>query len=130
MGRASVCRRSSLTTHTVIDFHGVPGSQNGFDNSGHTGSTLPLRSLLSWCFVSVGASPAIGWLLGDTRNRTLALTARVCQWILDLEKDPATAGVVVGFEPMNEAACWLTTGPLTGGVAALQQYYLDGTTSS
>ena len=58
-----------------------------------------------------------GFPLGNTRNRTLQIVERICQRILELENDTATAGVVAGFEPMNEAACYDVTGPMPGGYA-------------
>lgn len=50
----------------ILDLHGAPGSQNGFDNSGQAGY--------------------IGWGLGDTVNRTLMLVERMTQRIVALER--------------------------------------------
>lgn len=50
----------------ILDLHGLPGSQNGFDNSGRAGS--------------------IGWGLGDTLNRTFVVLERLAQRILALER--------------------------------------------
>lgn len=50
----------------ILDLHAVPGSQNGFDNSGRAG--------------------AIGWGQGDTMNRTFDILERLAQRIIALEK--------------------------------------------
>lgn len=87
----------------LIDLHGAPGSQNGWDNSGH--------------FIA-GAGP-VGWGQGDTINRTLTYIERLAANIAALESDPSVSGIVVGLELINEAF----PPRLTGGVDIVKQYY-------
>lgn len=62
-----------------IDLHGAPGSQNGFDNSGHKLSTP-------------------GWQQGDTVAQTLS----VLETIISKYAQPAYQDVVVAIELLNE----------------------------
>lgn len=80
-----------------IDLHGSPGSQNGFDNSGHKVNTP-------------------GWQQGDTVAQTLEVIAN----ITSKYAQSSYQDVVVGIELINEplsSSLNLTT---------LQQYYRDG----
>ena len=89
-------RQTNLTIW--IDLHGAPGSQNGFDNSGHRIATP-------------------GWEQGDTVNQTL----QVIQMIADKYAQPSYQDVVVGIELLNEPlASALPSTP------ELVQYYKDG----
>lgn len=85
----------------LVDLHAAPGSQNGWDHSGHQGT--------------------IGWGLGDTVNRTVAIIDRLAQNISALENDPSTSGVIFGLELLNEPFTW----NLPGGLATVQTYYLE-----
>lgn len=88
----------------IIDLHGAPGGQNGFDNSGHDG--------------------VIDWGKGDTINRTLDVIERLSMMILNLEANNTTSGVIVGLELLNEAA---TFNPdLYGGIDTVKSYYKQG----
>ncbi|TAQ85319.1 hypothetical protein B7494_g6357 [Chlorociboria aeruginascens] len=86
-----------------IDLHGAPGSQNGFDNSGHRlgNPTAP-------------GTP--GWQQGDTVQQTLA----VLQIITAKYAQPEYQDVISGIELLNE--------PLSPSLnfADLQQFYMDG----
>jgi glucan 1,3-beta-glucosidase len=85
----------------IIDLHGAPGGQNGFDNSGHDG--------------------VLDWGKGDTINRTLDIIERLSLKILDFEACNKTSGVVVGLELLNEAATFSSN--LYGGVETVKSYY-------
>ena len=78
-----------------IDLHGAPGSQNGFDNSGHNGT--------------------VGWGKGTTVADTLA----VIQLIANKYAQKQYQDVVVGIELLNEP---LTT-KINGGFDTIQLYY-------
>jgi glucan 1,3-beta-glucosidase len=91
----------SIGLKVLIDLHGAPGSQNGFDNSGHAG----------------GAN----WGTGDTVSRTLTYIQRVAQGIVAWESNSTTAGVVVGLELVNEPAPWL----VSGGINTIRSYYIQ-----
>lgn len=80
-----------------IDLHGAPGSQNGFDNSGHNGS-------VSW---------------GD--GYTVADTLAVIQLIANKYAQPSYQRVVTAIEVMNEPLIY----EVGGGPATLFQYYKD-----
>lgn len=82
-----------------IDLHGAPGSQNGYDNSGHK-------------------LPAPTWTTGDTVANTLS----VLDIISSKYATDAYADVVVGIELLNEPFI----AELPGGKDATQQYYRDG----
>jgi len=88
----------------IIDLHGAPGSQNGWDNSGQ---------LLPWL------SPP-GWGQGDTVNRTIDILERLAINILGLESNTNTSEVVVGLELLNEAFSW----GIQGGLDTVKDYYL------
>ncbi|ESZ99005.1 glucan 1,3-beta-glucosidase precursor [Sclerotinia borealis F-4128] len=64
----------------ILDVHGAPGSQNGFDNSGRKGP--------------------VTWTQGDTTKQTLAAIQS-----LAYRYAPAT-DVVTGIELLNEPASW------------------------
>lgn len=80
-----------------IDLHGAPGSQNGFDNSGHRISTP-------------------GWQQGDTVAQTLA----VLETITAKYAQPSYQDVVVAIELLNEP---LSSELNEDG---LKQFYRDG----
>lgn len=85
-----------------IDLHGAPGSQNGFDNSGHR-------------ITQDGGS--LGWTTGDTIKQTL----RVVQEIADKYAQTKYQDVVVAIELLNE--------PLPdrlSGTDAVVQFSKDG----
>jgi len=86
----------------IIDLHGAPGSQNGWDNSGRFTST-PF------------------WGTGDTIQRTLDIIETLSQWVLQLESDNTTSGAIVGVELMNEAATWKLPNV---GINDVKNYYL------
>ena len=73
-------RQTNLKVH--IDLHGAPGSQNGFDNSGHR----------------ISGSDTLGWTKGDTVKQTL----KVIQKIANKYAKKEYQDVVVAFEPLNE----------------------------
>lgn len=83
----------------IIDVHGAPGSQNGFDNSGHRTD-----------------SPS--WTQGDTTNQLLSVIGQIA-------KKYATSGyqdTVVGIELLNEPL----PERLAGGTGAVVQFSKDG----
>lgn len=82
-----------------IDLHGVPGSQNGYDNSGQLTKTP-------------------GWTQGDTVKQTLS----VLQQIADKYAQPFYKSVVAAIELVNEPL----PDKLAGGTAAVVQYSKDG----
>jgi glucan 1,3-beta-glucosidase len=88
----------------LVDLHGAPGSQNGWDNSGHY----------------IAGNGPVGWGQGDTINRTLTYIERLAMNIAALESDPSVSGIVVGLELINEAF----PPRLIGGVDIVKQYYL------
>lgn len=81
-----------------IDLHGAPGSQNGFDNSGHNGT--------------------VAWTTGTT----VADTRSVIQLIANKYAKQEYQDVVVGLELLNEPL----PSKLAGGTDAVLQYYKDG----
>ena len=81
-----------------IDLHGAPGSQNGFDNSGHR-------------------LDQPGWQDGDTVAQTLA----VLETITQKYAQPAYRVVVVAIELLNEPL----TSELNS-YSELKQFYRDG----
>jgi len=88
----------------IVDLHGAPGSQNGWDNSGrYTNNPL--------------------WGTGDTLNRTLEVIETISQWILQLETYQNTSDTIVGLELINEAAPFRLQNI---GIGYIQQYYLTG----
>ncbi|MCJ1459995.1 exo-1,3-beta-glucanase [Mycoblastus sanguinarius] len=80
-----------------IDLHGAPGSQNGFDNSGHNGT--------------------VGWGTGST----VSDTRNIIQQIANKYAQPDYQDCVVAIEVMNEP---LAT-EITGGPDTVVQYYKD-----
>jgi len=88
----------------IIDLHGAPGSQNGWDNSG----------------VFIPYSEMVGWGQGDTVNRTIDIMKTLSIWIADLENNETTNGSVAGIELINEAFPWR----INGGLATIQDYYI------
>ena len=87
-----------------IDLHGAPGSQNGFDNSGHR--------------INSPVSPGeIGWGEGDTVKQTLeVLQIMSTRYLAQNNSD-----VVVALELLNEPLA--TSLPNTD---ILKQFYKDG----
>jgi len=85
----------------IIDLHGAPGSQNGWDNSGQLGPAL--------------------WGQMDTVNRTVGVIEKLAIFIRTLEEDNSTSDTVVGLELMNEAAPWA----IAGGLDTVKSYYLQ-----
>jgi len=79
-----------------IDLHGAPGSQNGYDNSGHNGTA--------------------GWSTPDTTSATRSVIQQIAN---RYAKNQAT---VIGIELLNEPLL----SKLPGGSDALYQYYKDG----
>jgi len=88
----------------IIDLHGAPKSQNGWDNSGEF---IPFEE-------------NVGWGEGDTVNRTIDIMDTLSIWIADLENNSTTNGSVAGIELMNEAFPWR----INGGLATIQDYYI------
>lgn len=82
-----------------VDLHGAPGSQNGYDNSGHRIATP-------------------GWTTGDT----VSATEDVLKMIADKYAQPSYQDVVVAIELINEPLM----SELSGGQDAVRQYYRDG----
>lgn len=81
-----------------IDLHGAPGSQNGYDNSGHNGT--------------------VGWGEGSTVADTLA----VIQSIANKYAQKQYQDVVVGIELLNEPL----TKQINGGFNTVQSFYNQG----
>lgn len=79
----------------LIDLHGAPGSQNGFDNSGHNGT--------------------VGWGTGNTVLDTVA----IIQQIFNKYGRHEYQDVVVGIELLNEPLKW----KIDGGFDTIQSYY-------
>jgi glucan 1,3-beta-glucosidase len=80
-----------------IDLHGAPGSQNGFDNSGHKVTTP-------------------GWQQGDTVAQTLSVLRNISAKYAQ----PQYQDVVVAIEILNEPLS-----PVLN-FDELQQFYRDG----
>jgi glucan 1,3-beta-glucosidase len=94
-----------LGLKALIDIHGVPGSQNGFDNSGRRGD-------IHW---SDGGSAA-----GVNYFRTLAVLANLTSILKPYFVSPSNpAGPVSGIELVNEPF-------LTIDLAFVQSYYENG----
>ncbi|KAF7347576.1 Glycoside hydrolase family 5 protein [Mycena venus] len=83
----------------IIDLHGAPGSQNGFDNSGHRGDAT--------------------WALAGSSGRNVQRTNAVIKQIANLYKD--NSSVVPIIAPLNEPAGF------NGGnwLSVIRQYWLD-----
>lgn len=82
-----------------IDLHAAPGSQNGFDNSGHKGD--------------------VGWGKGSTVKDTLT----VIQTIANKYAQRSYQDVVVAIELLNEPLASSIEGD---GVGEVMQFYKDG----
>ena len=80
-----------------IDLHGAPGSQNGYDNSGHNGS--------------------IGWGTGSTVSDTRSIIQQIANKYAQQEYQDC----VVAIEVLNEP---LAT-KISGGPDTVVQYYKD-----
>lgn len=88
----------SLGLKIVIDLHGAPGSQNGFDNSGQRMNTPT-------------------WQRGDTIRQTL----QVLRTISQKYAQPSYQDVIIGIQLLNEPALY---NGLSRDVTA--QFYRDG----
>ena len=82
----------------LIDLHGAPDSQNGYDNSGHNGT--------------------VGW---TGSQESVADTRAVIQKIANKYAQDSYQDTVVGIELLNEPL----SSKLPGGTDALVQYYKD-----
>ena len=83
----------------MIDLHGAPGSQNGYDNSGHNGT--------------------LGW---SGPGNSVADTRAVIQQIARTYAQPSYQDVVIGIQLLNEPLA----SRLPGGTDAVVQFYKDG----
>ncbi|GAB7357494.1 hypothetical protein MBLNU459_g0028t1 [Dothideomycetes sp. NU459] len=81
----------------MIDLHGAPGSQNGFDNSGHRAT--------SWW--------GINWLQGDSIARTHAALNKIRD---DHASHPAVAAIELINEPLGSSL----------DMDTVRQFYMDG----
>jgi len=70
----------------LIDLHGAPGSQNGWDHSGREGP--------------------VNWGKGDTVNRTLSIIEDLAATFAALEQNPTYSGVFWGIEVQNLIFCF------------------------
>ena len=82
----------------MIDLHGGPGSQNGYDNSGHNGT--------------------VGWGTGNT----VADTRVVIQQIANKYARPSYQDVVVAIQLLNEPLA----SKISGGTDVVVQFSKDG----
>ncbi|KAK6441252.1 glucan exo-1,3-beta-glucosidase [Oleoguttula sp. CCFEE 5521] len=71
----------------ILDLHGAPGSQNGFDNSGQRLTT----------------PPGPGWQQGDTVSRTLTILKQMQDKYGASSYDDVIAAIEVLNEPLNSA---------------------------
>ena len=83
----------------LIDLHGAPGSQNGYDNSGHNGT--------------------VGW--GSDAD-SVSDTRAVIQKIANKYAQDSEQNVVVGIELLNEPLA----SKIAGGTDVVVQYSKDG----
>jgi len=83
----------------LIDLHGAPGSQNGFDNSGRAGATQ--------------------FGTGNTVARTITYLERIAQNIVSLEQNSTTSNTVWGLELVNEPTPW----GISGGMNTIRSFY-------
>lgn len=74
------CRNAGITV--LVDCHGSPGSQNGFDNSGHSGD--------------------VNWQSDDNLNRSITILETIAAKYGSAEY----ADVVFGIELVNEPISW------------------------
>ena len=82
----------------IIDLHGAPLSQNGYDNSGHNGT--------------------VGW----GQNNSIADTLSVVQLIANKYAKKEYSDVVMGIELLNEPLVEF----IKPGFGAVMQFYNDG----
>ncbi|KAK9319675.1 glycoside hydrolase superfamily [Lipomyces orientalis] len=80
-----------------IDLHGIPGSQNGFDNSGHAGS--------------------VEW---QTNSDNIPSTVKVLQALAEKYSDSKYSDVVAAIELINEPISWAPN-----DVSVTRQFYID-----
>ncbi|KAF2100995.1 putative Exo-beta-1,3-glucanase [Rhizodiscina lignyota] len=78
-------RTTNPPLKVIIDLHGAPGSQNGYDNSGER---LPVSQ--------------IGWLKGGAGGPTAQRTLKILQTISSKYAKPSYQDVVAGIELLNE----------------------------
>ena len=83
----------------LVDLHGAPGSQNGYDNSGHNGT--------------------VGWASDST---SVANTRTVIQKIANKYAQPSYQNIVVGIELLNEPLA----SKISGGTDVVVQFSKDG----
>lgn len=83
----------------IIDVHGAPGSQNGFDNSGHRTD-----------------SPS--WTQGDTTNQQLSVVGQIAKKYATPEYQDTVIGIGLLNEPLPPR--------LAGGTDAVVQFSKDG----
>lgn len=83
----------------IIDIHGAPGSQNGFDNSGHRTD-----------------SPS--WTQGDSTNQQLSVIGQIAKKYATPEYQDTVVGIELLNEPLPER--------LAGGTGAVVQFSKDG----
>ncbi|KAK5719181.1 glucan exo-1,3-beta-glucosidase [Elasticomyces elasticus] len=86
-----------LGLKVMIDLHGAPGSQNGFDNSGQRTTNL-------------------GWTQGDTVKKTLAVLNTIQKKYGDSSYDDVIAGIELLNEPLTTAL----------DLATVKQFERDG----
>jgi glucan 1,3-beta-glucosidase len=72
----------SVGLKMIIDLHGAPGSQNGFDNSGHL------------------TTPA--WLQGDTSSQTVDVLATIAEKYAQKSYQDVVVGIQLLNEPLME----------------------------
>jgi glucan 1,3-beta-glucosidase len=87
----------SLGLKIIIDLHGVPGSQNGYDNSGQRTDTPT-------------------WLSGDTANQTLQVLKTISEKYAQTSYQDVVAGIQLVNEPL--------IGKINGD--AVHQFYREG----
>jgi len=92
----------------LVDLHGTPGSQNGFDNSGRMLESSNLHKRV--CTDNSAGRGGIGWNQGDTIAQT---TAALQQIVSDHASHPAVAGIQPVNEPMGPSV----------GMGAIQSFY-------
>ncbi|WPH00594.1 putative Exo-beta-1,3-glucanase [Acrodontium crateriforme] len=81
----------------IVDLHGAPGSQNGFDNSGHRTSS-------------------INWQQGNNVQRTLAVLYTMQQKYASSQYDDVIAGIELLNEPLSPVL----------DMSKLKQFWHDG----
>ena len=78
-----------------IDLHGAPGSQNGFDNSGHNGT--------------------VGWGTGNTVSDTLSVIQKIANKYAQKQYQDVVAAIEVLNEPLGTS--------VAGGLDTVLGYY-------